>query len=1216
MPAIDTPDLSSVSSQRAFIDSRPDRPSPTSTLCLRRFTTKRADGSADHTVVGVHIVLAKGNPNGLWEALSVDRDAQKIDADNPCVATRSLSLCCDTLEVHGEFSLPEADVDVFARRLVWGDASASINTSPLAWTTQKARNAGANTPGQNGADGRNAGSLRIFVHDMEPSNALNPRLIASGGRGQDPGAGQNGTGNDWMRSYASYPFEIVDSHISTSKKTVSFSPAAVYIEYEWRWAASRVWGPGYLGENRFPRDGTDALAPGVPGSGGNGGGLTTNFTALVQAFHNAGGDAGAKERDCHGGSAGQPSVCAKYKVQLWENLFGTDNASFTLTQTDKRSSKRGTDAPARAAARGAGTAPAAVIVASANAWLHPLGLQAALEYARDLFLAGARDDVLALLASYQDGLVRPQPDNGAWGDTPASQWTAAQSEVAAMLQRLHGQLDYFGHPAGYTPLLSLPGAIKLYANETKRALRMMLLARWITDADRDAREAAAAMTEALTSANEDSRLAADQVAAGEARITQVQGLITTLERDLSGLGSRLVDLRNNLLIKAINDKERQAAIKFSIKMAGALCQVIPVGQPALGTIGSLSAVAADFVGGDPDAAPDTLSKMAEVLNKANEAAEKAQAASDKAKKEKDAPAPKDASAAKTRSSAWATAGKGLGPALSLVSEGVKALQVPQAEVDAELARLESEDPEWHQLTRAIGDLNEKKISLFCDLADAIQSVGEGFARLAANAGAIVSFQQEREKDLGKVDPEAVFAVRQLGQRSRLTLQKYLYLMVKAYESTLLLPLAVDWNLSAITEKIDKLLKPGAGMDAKLLNEEGDALEILFQQNLSAVRDKLLNEFDMREQTIILKLGLTERQTPELLAALNEHGRVVLNPQVHGLVLPDQQLARLSGVSLAKLSFDPDGPQLPEPCNAIISLVPATTGTMRRAEGLYVLASDAPVRWRWSYLAAGDIRPSKPSDTATDILDFILGAGSETIKQKVSLPPAWSDLTVSIQFSPRLSEENRPRVDQLYFEVEIDSSPAPDLQRVLSVRASGPSGGAVTACSPDLARRGNGLDHMMRIYNKGDAIRLSVPEHAGGAAFDGWDVIGARVDPEALKTTALGVEMDDHVLAVSHWSRAMERVGQPVVLSRMIDATTLAQIAQEHGDATVRAELMSVRSLRAAASPAATIAIRVGPQPGAVVIGAIPAEGVADVIERIEGGWELVNYQGVVGWIER
>ncbi len=97
---------------------------------------------------------------------------------------------------------------------------------------------------------------------------------------------------------------------------------------------------------------------------------------------------------------------------------------------------------------------------------------------------------------------------------------------------------------------------------------------------------------------------------------------------------------------------------------------------------------------------------------------------------------------------------------------------------------------------------------------------------------------------------------------------------------------------------------------------------------------------------------------------------------------------------------------------------------------------------------------------------------------------------------------------------------------------------------------------------------------------------------------------------------MERVGQPVVLSRIIDANTLAQIAQEHEDETVRAELMSVRAVRGAAPPAVTIAIRVAPQPGAVVIGALPAEGVADVIERIEGGWELVNYQGVVGWIER
>ena len=85
----------------------------------------------------------------------------------------------------------------------------------------------------------------------------------------------------------------------------------------------------------------------------------------------------------------------------------------------------------------------------------------------------------------------------------------------------------------------------------------------------------------------------------------------------------------------------------------------------------------------------------------------------------------------------------------------------------------------------------------------------------------------------------MLAVRQMGQRSRLTLQRYLYLMVKAYESTLLRPLAVDWNLTTIADKVNELLKPGAGFDAAALNAQSEALDVLFQQNLSTVRAKLL-----------------------------------------------------------------------------------------------------------------------------------------------------------------------------------------------------------------------------------------------------------------------------------------------------------------------------------------------------------------------------------------
>lgn len=1211
MPARDIPDLSGVSLQCSYVESRrPDKPSASSTLRIRRFSMQHNDGSTTHTVIGVHVLLKKGDPNGLWDSLNVDRASQKIDGNNPQVAVRALTICCDTLEISGEFSLPEAEVAVFARCLRWADDAAAINTSPLAWTVEKARNAAGSTRGEDGANGRKAGSLRIFLKQAPDTGPARPRLIAAGGRGQDPGAGQDGTDGDWMNAYARYPFSIRDSGMSTSKRTVEFSPTAVFVEYEWRWAASRVWGPGTLGEKRFPTNGTSALAPGKPGSGGDGGGLTCNQSALQAQFYNPGGAAGKQERNYRGGAAGRPLECAHYHVKLWENLFGTDSASFELSQTEKRTSKAGSDALSQGAERPLGAAPTPTVLVLPNGWLHPLGLQATLEFARDLFLAGARDEVAALLADYAEGLAGEPPANGAWNTVPASQWSAAQSEVAAMLQRLHGQLDYFGHPAGYTPLLSLPGAIKLYADETRRALRMMLVTRWVSDTARDAKESADSLTEALDAMIADSKAASEQVAAGEARIDQVRSLINSLEKDLTDLSNRLVVLRNDLLVKVINDKERQKAIKFSIKMAGALCQVIPVGQPALGTVGSLASVAADFVGGDPDEVPDTVSKMGGVLKKASEAAEKAKEASKKAAEKKDAPAAKNAAGAKEQSSAWATVGKGLGPALEITAGAIKALQVPKAEIDAELARLESEDPAWNRMTREIRELNEKKATLFGNLIDAIQMVGEGFARLAGNAGMIVSLWQQREKSLGRIDPEAVMAVQQLGQRSRLTLQKYLYLMVKAYESTLLKPLEVDWNLTAVTDKINALLQPGTPCDAAFIKAQGDVLDTLFQQNLSAVRSQLLDNFDMRERTQVLRLGLSTVQTPEEVAALCRLGQVVVDPQRHGLVLPNQQLARLSAVTLARLVFDPAGPPLRDDVNVLIGLVPAPFGTMRRGEGIYRVTSDAPVRWSWTCFGGSDIRPAQPSATASDVLDFVLGDGSERIRQRVALPPVWSDFTINLQFSPPLRPEERPRITQLLFELSIDSSPAPDFQRVLAIRESGETGGAVTTCSADLGGRSSGFGSLIRIYNKGDTVKVSVPQYAGGAAFERWDVIGASAGGGA----ELNVPLDDNVLAVACWTRAGEREAEPVILSRVIDSAALATIAEEHGDEGTRHELHAARMLQAAPPPPAARAIRAEPAAEASVIGIIPPDGEPELVEQSATGWLLMNYRGVVGWV--
>lgn len=348
----DLPDLPVVNPQRTYLQSHPRKPEAASTLYIQRFTTKHADETESHTVTGVHVVLAPGQPNGLWEALHVDRN-QLLDPLRPRVATRELLVCCDTLEVRGAFSLLEAAVSVFVRRVIWATDDAAIDTSPLRWSGTKAQGASGSTPGASGAAGRHAGSIRLFAEEMAGAAAPGPRLLAQGGSGQDAGAGLDGSDGASPWSSSSEKFALVDKELwgtVTSKADVSFSPPAVYIDFGWYWGAKLK--GGKRGQDAFPGNGTDAVAPGAPGGGGNGGALTTNVAEAARLFRNGGGQPGARERDYRGGSVGSPSPAAKYALKLRH-----DSAGYDLEKTAEHTSTARKDAPAPRSHAAAGATP-------------------------------------------------------------------------------------------------------------------------------------------------------------------------------------------------------------------------------------------------------------------------------------------------------------------------------------------------------------------------------------------------------------------------------------------------------------------------------------------------------------------------------------------------------------------------------------------------------------------------------------------------------------------------------------------------------------------------------------------------------------------------------------------------------------------------------------------------------------------------------------------
>jgi len=272
---------------------------------------------------------------------------------------------------------------------------------------------------------------------------------------------------------------------------------------------------------------------------------------------------------------------------------------------------------------------------------------------------------------------------------------------------------------------------------------------------------------------------------------------------------------------------------------------------------------------------------------------------------------------------------------------------------------------------------------------------------------------------------------------------------------------------------------------------------------------------------------------------------------------------------------------------------------------------------------GKITPSQASEASKDVLDLILGKDAGEIRQKVALPPVWSDWTISVRYAPDFPTNKGPRMTSLYFLLNTDSIPAPANQRVLTVRTLGTTPGAVITLTPDLAKRADGFDNVIRIYDKGTNAKLSVPQQAGGAIFDSWDLIGREVDEPGVKKREVSAKLDDHVLAQCHWARALT-AGETVVDEVEISPKALRDYINTHPpDSPMRAELAALLKEStpagkgrgaSAASPQRDLPIRVEPNVRSAVIGLAPTLEEAEVLDDGKR-WKRVNYRGVVGWVD-
>ncbi|HEY0320579.1 MAG TPA: SH3 domain-containing protein [Pyrinomonadaceae bacterium] len=1210
-----TDNIPTIPVTREILQSYVEPPAATSSLYSHRSVRTRKDGIQEHVIVGVHVIFQPGHSNGLYDAFNVPR-SQTLNAENPSVATRAILIACDTLEIYGELSLPECEVAIYARKLIFKNQG-NINTTPLAWAMQRAAdcNPATRKGGANGAEGRHVGSISVFISEFDvPTHESMKRFVCLGGRGQDAGHGANGADGNSM-STISNQFKRKDTW-RLNIYNASFTNPCVYATYHWQWAKITT-EKGKRGVDDWPTNGQDALEPGIPGSGGNGGTWVSNHKRLESEMDNRSGEPGRTAPNVRGGSAGNPTTATHYDVTIYFNL-AKENPDGDNNLLKTQTTSAGKSYTAQDSKNGRGKSPAPSTIEIANAWVHPLQLEAVLRYARDAFLAGARDDVSKLLKPYESALAAPIPTamgkSAVWTEEERARWNSAQSEVATILHRLRLQLDYFGNPAGYMPLLSLQATMRLYDLETDYALRMLLLAAWVQDKANEAQSAANAFGSAIEDTIKDTERVAGQLVQAEAEVAQLNQQLTSLESRLNTKAKELETLRTKLFNQAAHSETQKALIRGGIKMAAAICQVVPIGQPVLGTVGKLANIAADV---REEGVPDTMSKMGDTIKKAREAAKKAEAAKKKAKEKAKG---KDEKEAKEEASVWGKAGDGLGSALSMAGGAIGALQVSEEEIEVELAKLTASSPEWDKMVEEIRTLNKDKSKLFTRLSIVLQALGDGYARLASNADAVVTMQKERNQTLGKLSPEANQVVAKMGQAARLSLQRTLYLMVKAYETTVFKPIDVNWNLDAVFDEITKLLKPKQGFDAATINSYVKAVATIFDANKRKIKESLLKDYGFGDTpNSPLEFGFTTEETPDKLEQLRLGYDLRINPLVYGLIIPTQERAKAASFECTKLVFNASGPQLPKSGNAKILIRLDGDGTIRSGEHLYAVRSDAPRVWSWTYhFSDKSVEANVPSLSSLDLLNMILQSDDQSIKQKLAAPPAWSELTINLEFSPPIAPEKRPALESLIFVCKVDSLQSPDAQRVLDVRAEGAS--AHIEISPaDLAGRGEGYGDSYRIYSKADKVKLEAPAQIGGRPFSHWDILASRSYNKEEKSQ-IELVLNTDTLAYSRY--------QPLISS----SSAIMKLLAESDPKTIEIQLDDAEQAAAAALIARAkhaplldgeaagdaLLIRAGADANQPIIGLVEEGDKPTVLEENAGvgDWMKVGYKGLVGYIAK
>jgi hypothetical protein len=1043
-------------------------------------------------------------PNGLYEAYF---DGNRRDI-------REMEIIGETVVFRSPARLKQTDVTIYARELRF-EGDGQLKTTPAEILTSPGQNNGT---GIDGKAGLKAGDVTLNIGSFY-TGTPKPDIDLTGGGGQPGGPGQHGTdgysaGNWWNGTSCadSFPCEMyLDDGIL-------YAPAGECITY------------GECGENSYgvatwPTNGTRAFPSGKPGQGGVGGRLVSNYD--VFGFFTIDGGASAPgtyptawpTTYWKGGYAGTPTM-AIHADCYWD----TWNACVSCTRyanPNGMPTVAGQSFNVPLADSPFGLAGTYTQEGSPNAWLRPQLLRKILNHIRDDYLGERVAEAEARLREYVSVLDDYRADSS-WGALdPMIRFELEQmyDEMQALLQQIENNLDYFGNPAGWVPMLSFEVNKVIFDQEIERAMRMLYLAYWI----RNKESTGAGKAAALVAAREQLRAEIgqakldydDAVAAVPNLKNKAQALATKIHETQD-----LLVARENELLQQTEDPPWLACVRGALKGAAMACQMIPVYQPALGAVGGGLRLMSNI---DPDKPWASIFDAGDITSAFQNSAFDSAATSQKAAKDGIDPG-KVESKSFDYLGALRTASAGLTAGIADIRGYLEQRKAPSPEMLAELERLKSMDPEFKELADKVEALLQEKREFTDELVGTMQQVVTLSDLITRNMLAIDAMNREATPGLLVMDGRASSYLDDMERRAYDRLVKYHYYMAKAYEYRLLKPYTKPLDLKPLLDRFKDIAD--ANSDHEITPAQFDTFKALYQDLVASVAEEIFDDYNSNrpELSVPIRFALT----PEEISRLNQGEVVNLNLFNEGFFLSTEENVRIYDFKVFDINTQPVGGSYGRVASVDVTIDHTGISNFKSDGAIYQFRhyntmTENPIVWGARYDPVNDIiDPFKPSAASDSLLCSLLNSCADLDHMMLySRPSAWADLHVS-----RVVRDSTGRgIDITSLTLELvfdftrrnDTLGRKDLEIVVTTATpEGQSSIVLEEANfqpyfvfdrPDFNGRQDARGRVIRIYpSSSQPLQVRAEEVYGAWKFDKWtdrlggDLPGGPFDSPAISLT--------------------------------------------------------------------------------------------------------------------